>query len=200
MNALNGAKVTIKKLCLAFAVFWASSGFAEIPGTALSNNRDLTRFALRGGVASPGAGVSGGGTALWTFRRSEAIGLSSNLAMHSISGDKSRLTTLSHDVVWEHSIALLEGFHAFRLSGGLGAARVHRTMDETTARENGKSTDKLTWATHAFGSAAIDFPVADLMWLRIGAWSEKAFLKSVPTQGGVFAAWVFGGQWLGIGD
>ena len=197
---MNGAIVTVKKLCLAVFVFWATEALAEIPGTALSNDRDLIRFDLRGGFASPGSGVSGGGTVLWTFRRADAIGFSSNLSLHSISGDKSRLTTLSHDLVWEHSTALLQGFHALRLRGGLGAVRVNRTMDELTAAEKGKSTDKQAWAAHASGSAAIDFPVADLMWFRGGVWSEKAFLKDIPLQGGIFAAWVFGGQWLGIGD
>jgi hypothetical protein len=198
--AMNGAIVTIKELCLAVFVLWATESLAEIPGTALSNDRDLIRFDLTGGVASPGAGVSGGGTGLWTIKRTEAIGLSSNFALHSISGDKSRLTTISHDVVWEHSIALFEGFHAFRLRGGLGAARVHRTMDQVKAREQGQSTDKVAWAPHASASAALDFPMADLMWLRIGVWGGQAFLKEIPAQSGIFASWVFGGQWVGIGD
>ena len=196
----SGAIVRIKKLYLMIVAFWATAALAEIPGTALSNDRDLTRFDLRVGMTSPSVGVSGGGTALWTFKRAEAVGLSSNLALQSRSGDKSRLTTWSHDVVWEHSVALFEGFHAFRLRGGLGAARVQRTMDEVTAREKGQSTNKVAWATHASGSVAIDFPMADLMWVRVGAWGDTVFLKSVPSQGGIFAAWVFGGQWLGIGD
>ena len=187
-----------KKLFYVVAVLWATATMAEIPGTALSNDRDLARFDLRGGTASPGAGVSVGGTALWTFRRAKAIGIASNLSYHRISSDKSKLTTLSHDIVWEHSIALFQGFHAFRLRGGLGASRVHRTVEDSMSK--GDTTDSLAWAAHASAAAAFDLPLADLMWLRVGLWSERAFLRNTPTQGGVFAAWVLGGQWIGIGD
>jgi hypothetical protein len=31
-------------------------------------------------------------------------------------------------------------------------------------------------------------------------WGGQAFLKEIPAQSGVFASWVFGGQWVGIGD
>ena len=79
-------------------------------------------------------------------------------------------------------------------------SRVHRTMEERLARLESKSSDRSKWAPHISGSVAFDFPVADLMWFRIGVRRERAVLKETPTQGSLFAGWVAGGQWLNIGQ
>ena len=188
---------------LLIAMYFLSCGavlHAEIPGTALSNDRDVLRLDVRGGLASPLPGINTGGAILWTFKPADAMGFATDMSMHVVDNNDTKLTTRSHDFVWEHSLPLFQGYHALRVRGGLGAVQVHRVLDSQLAREKGTTADRLTWAPHISGSVAIDFPIADIMWIRLGVWSEKAILKETPNQGGLFAGWAMGGQWLGIGD
>ncbi len=173
---------------------------AEIPGTALSNERDVLRLDLRGAYAFPSPGVGAGVTALWTVRPATAFGLSADGSMHDLDSENAKLSTRSLDLVLEHSFALLEGFHALRIRAGAGAVRVHRTMEDRIAAIYSKPADRLKWALHVSGSVALDFPVADLMWLRLGISRERAILKETPAQGGFFIGLVAGGQWFHIGD
>jgi hypothetical protein len=173
---------------------------AENSGTALSNDQDVMRLDARGGFAIPSPGFSAGVTALWTVLPSESFGLALDGALHQLDAEDAKMSTRALDVVWEHSIGFFEGFHALRIRAGAGAVRVHRTMDNRIALLRGKSADRVRWAPHISGSVALDFPIADLMWVRFGVWTERAILKDTPTQGGVFVGWVIGGQWLGIGD
>ena len=173
---------------------------AVAQGTALSNSRDLLRLDILGGLAAPSPGISAGVGALWTARPADAFGISLDTSMHNDFADDTKLFTRAYDLVWEHSWSLLGGFHALRIRGGAGAAHVQRTMDERVAREKGRDPDQITLAGHVSGSVALDLPIADLIWVRLGARTEKALLRDAPVQGGVFVAGVFGGQWLGIGD
>ena len=183
--------------CLIFMSFPAK---AEIPGTALSNERDALRLDLRGAYAFPSPGVGAGATVLWTVRPANAFGLATDGNMHDLDAEDAKISTRSLDLVWEHSVAMMAGFHALRLRLGAGVSRVHRTMDHRIADMSGKSAERLKWAPHIGGSVAFDFPVADLMWFRLGVSRERAILKETPTQGSIFIGWVAGGQWINIGE
>jgi hypothetical protein len=173
---------------------------AEIPGTARSNERDILRFDLNGGLATPSPGLAGGGTVLWTLRPAHAVGLSANVSFHELVSQDAKLISQAYDLVWEHSIALFEGYHAVRVRGGLGASRLQRSSHGPFLRAQDKNDGRSVWAGHGLVSIGFDVPFADLMWVRLGVWGERAFLTGVPNQGGIFVGWVFGGQWLGIGD
>ena len=189
-----------KGACFLILVLTSAALRAEMPGTALSNDRDVLRLDVRGGYAFPSPGVSGGVTALWTPRPANAFGLSAESSLHELTTEDAKLMTRSLDLVWEHSTAMLEGFHALRICLGAGVSRVRRTMDERLARMESKASDRSKWAPHISGSLAFDFPVADLMWFRLGVRRERAILKETPAQGSFFVGWVAGGQWLNIGQ
>lgn len=179
---------------------WVGSLQAEIPGTARSNDRDILRLDVSGGLSSPAPGVAFGGSVLWTMRPAHTIGLSTNYAYHRLVGPEASLSTQSLDVVWEYSLALFEGFHGLRLRPGLGAARVHRSWESSEDQLNQGDPNPNLWGGHGLVSLSFDLPMADLMWLRVGARAEKVLLSGIPAQTTLFAGWVFGGQWIGIGD
>jgi hypothetical protein len=95
---------------------------------------------------------------------------------------------------------LLEGFHFIRARIGAGAALVTESMDRSVAASRGEKTRKQRWAPHISAALALDLPIADLVWARVGLWGEKAHLAALPWQGGVIAGVVVGGPWLGLGD
>ncbi len=186
----------------AFALmfFAQSTVFAEIPGTARSNERDVVRLDAGLGLSSPSPGLSAGISALRTFKPAHAFGLALNFSHHNLSEEYKRINTQAYDLIWEYSLALFEGFHALRLRGGMGAANslLKKQADPLGHRAAGDG--RHVWLGHAMASVAFDIPQADLMWMRCGIWGQRAFSKDFPFQVGVFVGWVLGGQWVGVGD
>ena len=173
---------------------------AESRGTALANSRDILRVDVHGGPAVPSPGLSGGASVLWTGWPAQSVGVSVGGAMHQLEREDAKLVTRYCDAIVERSISLMDGYHALRLRVGLGASRIRRTMDDQVASRRGEDADHEAWGTHVTAGAAFDVPVADLMWARVGIFSEKTFLDRTPVQGGLYFGWVWGGQWFGIGD
>ncbi len=168
--------------------------FAEIPGTARSNERDLMRLDFNLALASPSPGVGLGTSILRTFHPAHAYGLAINISHHKAAGKYERLNTQAFDFVWEHSTALFEGFHALRLRGGLGAANTSVKKDGSTELA------KPAWKGHGMASVAFDVPVADLIWLRLGFVAQQSLAKNAPLQTALMVGGVMGGQWVGVGD
>ena len=159
-----------------------------------------TRFDLRGGIGSPAPGASLGLSGLMKISTANSVGFSSDIAFHDLEASDSKLTTRSHDFLYERSIPVLEGFHFIRARIGAGAALVTESMDPSVASAKGLRTRHERWAPHFMTAVAMDVPVADLVWSRVGIWGEKAHLARIPWQGGIFAGVVVGGPWLGLGD
>ena len=174
--------------------------FAEIPGTARSNERDILRLDASLATASPAPGVGFGATVLRTFRPAHAYGLAVNVLHHGPTEHYDRVNTQAYDAVWEYSLALLEGFHALRIRGGLGVANSYIDKDNKPLVHKDEVATRHVWCAHMLASLAIDMPIADLMWFRAGLGAQKAFAKDAPVQSAVFLGVVFGGQWIGVGD
>lgn len=187
-------------LLLALVFFTQESVFAEIPGTARSNERDILRLDTAVGLATPAPGVGFGVSVLRTFRPAHAYGLAINILHHGPTHDYERINSQAYDFIWEYSLALLEGFHALRLRAGLGVSNSYFQKDTEALGHKAGGGRSHAWYGHALGSAAFDLPIADLMWLRLGAQSQRAFSKEAPLQSEFFVGIVFGGQWIGIGD
>ncbi len=180
-------------ICVCFFLMWLIA--SKIQSAPLD-----TRFDLHGGLGSPAPGAILGLSGLIKVSSAHALGLGSDLAIHELEGTDSKLMTRSHDVVYERSMPLLEGFHFIRARIGAGAALVTESMDRSVAASKGEKTRKQRWAPHISAALALDLPIADLVWARVGLWGEKAHLPALPWQGGVIAGVVVGGPWLGLGD
>jgi hypothetical protein len=159
-----------------------------------------TRFDMQGGIASPGPGLALGASGLVNISTAGGVGLASGLAMHDLATSDSKLMTRFHDAFYEQSIPLLGGFHFFRVRIGAGAVMVSESVAPALAAVKGVKVHKERWATHVAGAVALDLPVADLAWGRIGFWTEKALIAKLPWQGGMFVGVVLGGPWFGLGD
>ena len=152
--------------------------FAEIPGTARSNERDVLRLDLSVASASPAPGVGLGLSALRTIRPAHAYGLAVNVSHHGPTQDYDRVNTQAYDLVWEYSLALFEGFHALRLRGGLGIANSYFNKDDESLGHKAARNQGHIWYGHTAASVALDFPIADLMWFRGGLGAQHAFAKA----------------------
>jgi hypothetical protein len=192
----------VGNLVLAFTLIFFAQGavFADIPGTARSNERDVLRVDLGVGLSSPAPGMSAGVSVLRTFKPAHAFGLALSVSHHSPTQHYAKVNTQAYDFVWEYSQALFEGFHALRLRGGLGASNSYVAKYSEALGHKDDEQGHHVWLGHVIASVAFDAPQADLMWIRYGIWVQRPLSKDFPFQAGIFVGWVFGGQWIGIGD
>jgi hypothetical protein len=193
------------KLSMLLAVFVGSfiinlHGGVVFAGTVTAGDEDILRLDLFGGLANPSPGVMGGGSILWTKYSADAFGVSAGYSRHELVTQNSKLAQIYLDLVWEHSIALWDGYYALRLRGSMGGARSHREMDRNVAVERGDTSSQTSFGAHIASSIALDLPVADLMWGRIGIDIQRNFSPGNPTIMTVLGGLCWGGQWLGVGD
>jgi hypothetical protein len=158
------------------------------------------RADIHGGLASPAPGFGLGLSGVVMLSSQNGLGLSTHVAAHDLASSDTTLTTRSHDLFFERSISFWGGFHFIRGRVGAGASWVKESMDASVAAQRGARDDKERWAPHVESSVVMDFPVADLVWVRTGFWGEKALLKGLPTQWGGVVGIVVGGPWFGFGD
>lgn len=191
------------------AIFMIIFGFCPVAvaadrgtdqGTVVSSRNDLARFDVHGGLANPSPAISAEASALMTKYPLDALGVGIGFSRHELVQDNARFSDEHVDLIWEHSWPIFSGYHAFRVRGGLGLARAHRAMDKNVANLAGDDPSRIYWGAHVRASMGFDFPLADLVWARLGFNSQKILLERTPTQSSVIGGLVWGGQWFGIGD
>jgi len=169
-------------------------------GNILNDDDDLLRMDITGGLANPSPGITGGGSVLWTKYQADALGVAAAYSRHELVVENAKLSQIYLDFVWEHSIPLWGGYYGLRLRGASGLARSHRTMDRNAAAQSNEKASRIGWGLHLASRIALDFPLADLMWGRIGVEIQKNFAPKNPTLTAIVGGVAWGGQWFGIGD
>lgn len=169
-------------------------------GTVIATEDDVLRFDITGGIASPAPGMAVGGSVLWTKYARDAFGVALGWSRHELVSEDSKLSNGYLDFAWERSTPLLGGYHAVRLRGVIGLARMHRGMDKNVARQKSEDPTVTAWGLHAGSSLSFDVPVADLVWGRLSFDLQKTMTPKSPTQLSLTAGVVWGGQWFGVGD
>jgi hypothetical protein len=178
-------------------------GLAHSPafaGNILTDDQDIMRVDITGGLASPSPGITGGGSVLWTKYRANAVGIAAAYSRHELVADNATLSQIYLDFVWEHSVPLWDGYYGLRVRGASGLARSHRAMDRNAAEVSGEKASRIGWGLHLASAISFDFPLADLIWGRIGLDIQKNFSPKNPTLTAIVGGVAWGGQWFGIGD
>lgn len=169
-------------------------------GNILTDDGDRMRLDITGGLANPSPGIMAGGSILWTKYQADALGLAAAYSRHELVVENAKLSQISLDFVWEHSIPLWGGYYGLRLRGASGLARSHRTMDRNAAAQSAEKASRISWGLHLASGLGLVFPLADLMWGRIGVDIQKNFAPKNPTLTAIVGGVAWGGQWFGIGD
>jgi hypothetical protein len=159
-----------------------------------------TRFNLHGGLANPMPGLSVGAAGVLDLSKGHAVGLQLSQTKAQTSPTGSVQFVRSHDVLYERSTSLFEGFHYLRGAVLGGASFVDERLSSDEQVATGRHARRKLWAGHLGVTGTMDFPVADLMWFRASVWTSRVFAEHSSIQGGIVAGIVVGGEWFGIGD
>ena len=172
----------------------------SLAGNIVSDDRDILRFDITGGLANPSPGMMVGGSVLWTKYKADAIGLAAGYSRHELVADNAKLSQIYLNFVWERSIPLWGGYHGLRVRGASGLARSDRAMDRDVAERLGDQASRIAWGLHVAAGIGLDFPLADLVWGRFGLEIQKNSAPKNPTFAAILGGVAWGGQWFGIGD
>ena len=156
---------------------------------------EAAKFSLLGGLSSPAPGVLIDGSVCKKIGNSTCIGGSYALAHNSYLKDGETVFVQHATAMVEQSFGIGDPYHILWSQGNAGLAYVQRTqtLDGSTSVKN-------QWAPSVGVAFGGEFPIADLVGVRLGVSVKKAVAPSTPTQIGLLGGVRFGAEWLGFGD